>query len=82
MIAAAHDLLERERELTALEAAIDDAGAGNGSMVVIAGPAGGGVFRIGLPATSGAEYERLVGLIAAQPFVDTVLPGRKPDDGG
>lgn len=66
------------------EAAIGEINAflsGHGA-VVIAGPAAGGVFRIGLPAASGAEYERLVGLIAAQPFVDTVLPGRKPDDGG
>jgi len=66
------------------EAAIGDINeflSGNGA-VVISGPAAGGVFRIAIPASTPAEYDRLVGLIAAQPFAETVLPGRKPDDGG
>ena len=50
--------------------------------VVIAGPAAGGVFKIGIPAKTVADYDRIVGLIAAQPFADTVVPGRKPSDGG
>ncbi len=55
---------------------------GETGAVVIAGPAAGGVFKIGIPADSEAEYDRIVGLIAAQPFAETVLAGRKPDDGG
>jgi hypothetical protein len=55
--------------------------SGNGAEV-ISGPAAGGVFRIAIPATTQAEYDRLVGLIAAQPFAETVLPGRKPENGG
>jgi hypothetical protein len=42
----------------------------------------GGMFRIALPAKTVADYDKLVGLIAAQPFTDTVIPGRKPADGG
>lgn len=49
---------------------------------IISGPAAGGVFKIGVPAETTADYDRIVGLIAAQPFADTVLPGRKPDNGG
>lgn len=66
------------------DAAIGDIAAfldGNGA-VIISGPTAGGVFRIGIPAGSAAEYDRLVGLIAAQPFVETVVTGRKPEDGG
>ena len=55
--------------------------AGQGA-VVISGPAAGGVFKIGVPAETAADYDRIVGLIAAQPFADTVLTGRKPDNGG
>ena len=29
-----------------------------------------------------ADYDRLVGLIAAQTFAESVIPGRKPADGG
>ncbi len=55
--------------------------AGNGA-TVLAGPAAGGVFKIGIFATTVADYDRLVGLIAAQPFAETVAPGRKPDNEG
>ena len=49
---------------------------------VISGPAAGGVFKVGIPAETTADYDRIVGLIAAQPFAETVLAGRKPDNGG
>jgi anti-sigma-K factor RskA len=52
------------------------------SAVILSGPAAGGVFKIGIPAETVADYDRIVGLIAAQPFAESVLPGRKPDDGG
>lgn len=48
---------------------------------IVSGPAAGGVFKIGIPAETAADYDRIVGHIAAQPFADTVLPGRKPDGG-
>ena len=50
--------------------------------VVIAGPAAGGVFKIGIRAVTVADYDRIFGLIAAQPFTETAVPGRKPSDGG
>jgi anti-sigma-K factor RskA len=50
--------------------------------VILAGPAAGGVFKIGIPAKTAADYERIVGLIAAQPFAETVSAGRKPANGG
>jgi anti-sigma-K factor RskA len=49
---------------------------------IVSGPAAGGVFKIGVPAETTADYDRIVGLIAAQPFADTVLTGRKPENGG
>ena len=55
--------------------------ADNGA-TVLAGPAAGGVFKIGIGAKTAADYDRIVGLIAAQPFAETVAPGRKPADGG
>ena len=51
---------------------------GDNGATVLAGPASGGVFKIGVPAENAADYDRLVGLIAAQPFAQTVLPGKKP----
>ena len=60
-----------------IAAFLDDNGA-----TVLAGPAAGGVFKVGVPAATVADYERIVGLIAAQPFAETVVPGRKPADGG
>ncbi len=50
--------------------------------VILSGPAAGGVFKIGIPAKTVADYDRIVGLIAAQPFADTVMAGRKPANGG
>lgn len=49
---------------------------------IAGGPTASGVFRIAIPAKTGADYTKLVGLIAAQPFAETVLEGRKPVDGG
>ena len=40
------------------------------------------VFKIGIGAKQAADYDRIVGLIAALPFAETVAPGRKPADGG
>ena len=55
--------------------------SGQGAALV-SGPAPGGMFKIGIPVKTAADYDRIVGLIAAQPFADTVLTGRKPDNGG
>lgn len=55
--------------------------AGQG-ITVLSGPAPGGVFKLGIPAKTVADYDRVVGLIAAQPFAETVLTGRKPANGG
>ena len=49
---------------------------------IVSGPAAGGVFKVGIPAETTADYDRIVGLIAAQPFADSVLAGRKPGNGG
>jgi hypothetical protein len=49
--------------------------------VVISGPSAGGVFRLAIPVKTVAEYERVFGLIAAQPFVEKAMVGRKPKDG-
>lgn len=51
--------------------------AGN-KVAIIGGPNGDGLFRLGIPAETVADYDRLLGLIAAQPFAETVLQGRKP----
>jgi anti-sigma-K factor RskA len=50
--------------------------------VIVAGPLPGNMFRIALPVKTVADYDKLVGLIAAQPFTDSAIPGRKPVDGG
>ncbi|ESZ00500.1 anti-sigma factor [Mesorhizobium australicum] len=49
---------------------------------IIGGPTADGVFRLAIPATTAADYERARSLIAAQPFAETVIEGRKPVDGG
>lgn len=53
--------------------------AANGAAIV-GGPTATGVFRIAVPGETGAEYDRVVALIATQPFVDSVTPGRRPAD--
>jgi hypothetical protein len=49
---------------------------------IAGGPTADGVFRIAVPAKTGADYKKLLGLIAAQPFADAVIEGRKPASGG
>jgi len=49
---------------------------------IVSGPAPGGIFKIGIPAKTDADYDRIVGLIAAQPFADSVTTGRRPENGG
>ncbi|UVK39255.1 anti-sigma factor [Mesorhizobium sp. AR10] len=49
---------------------------------IAGGPTADGVFRLGMPAKTAADYEKLLGLIAAQPFTEAVVEGRKPVDGG
>lgn len=66
-----------EARIADISASLDENDA-----TVLAGPATGGVFKIGIPAKTVADYDRIVGLIAAQPFADSVVPGRKPKDGG
>jgi len=55
---------------------------GNNGMKVIGGPTADGVFRLGIPAANTADYAKQLSLIAAQPFSETVIEGRKPVDGG
>lgn len=49
---------------------------------IAGGPTADGVFRLGIPATTADDYEKALGLIAAQPFADAVIEGRKPAGGG
>ncbi|MER9891028.1 anti-sigma factor [Mesorhizobium sp. M0119] len=49
---------------------------------IAGGPIPDGVFRLGVPAKTAADYQKLLGLIAAQPFTEAALEGRKPADGG
>lgn len=51
---------------------------GDNGAAIIDGPTASGVFRIAIPAETVADYDRIVGLIAAAPFADTVTAGRKP----
>lgn len=55
---------------------------GSNGLKIIGGPTADGVFRLGIPAANAADYTKQIGLIAAQPFTDTVIEGRKPVDGG
>ncbi|MDR7031400.1 anti-sigma factor [Mesorhizobium sp. BE184] len=54
---------------------------GNNGLKIASGPTVDGIFRIAIATTTGAEYDRLFALIAAQPFTETALGGRKPVDG-
>ncbi|AZN97507.1 anti-sigma factor [Mesorhizobium sp. M9A.F.Ca.ET.002.03.1.2] len=55
---------------------------GENQIKIAGGPTADGVFRLGIPATTAADYEKVLGLIAAQPFAEAVVEGRKPGDGG
>lgn len=51
-------------------------------LTIAGGPTADGVFRLGVPAKTAADYQKLLGLIAVQPFTEAALEGRKPADGG
>ncbi|RWE69079.1 anti-sigma factor [Mesorhizobium sp.] len=55
---------------------------GEHQLKIAGGPTADGVFRLGIPATTAADYEKVLGLVAAQPFAEAVVEGRKPVDGG
>lgn len=55
---------------------------GENQLKIAGGPTAEGVFRLGIPAATAADYERMLGLIAVQPFAEAVVEGRKPVDGG
>ncbi|CDX53972.1 conserved hypothetical protein [Mesorhizobium plurifarium] len=55
---------------------------GQNGLKIAGGPTADGVFHLTVPASTAADYDRLVGLVAAQPFADAVVQGRKPADGG
>ncbi|TGS10425.1 anti-sigma factor [Mesorhizobium sp. M2E.F.Ca.ET.209.01.1.1] len=55
---------------------------GQNGLKIAGGPTADGVFHLTIPASTAADYDRLVGLVAAQPFADTVIQGRNPVDGG
>lgn len=48
---------------------------------IAGGPTAGGVFRIALPVKTVADYDRVLALIAAAPFVQSATAGRKPSNG-
>lgn len=66
------------------EAKMSDIAAflGQNGLKVAGGPTADGVFRIAIAAETAADYEKLVSLIAAQPFAEAVIEGRKPASGG
>ena len=66
------------------EAKMSDIAAflGQNGLKVAGGPTADGVFRIAIAAKTAADYEKLVSLIAAQPFAEAVIEGRKPGSGG
>lgn len=51
---------------------------GDNGASIIDGPTASGVFRVAIPAKTVADYDRILGLIAAAPFADTATAGRKP----
>lgn len=51
---------------------------GDNGASIIDGPTASGVFRIAIPAETVADYDRILGVIAAAPFADTATAGRKP----
>jgi anti-sigma factor RsiW len=51
-------------------------------VTIASGPTASGVYRLNIPATTAADYDRIVGLLASAPVTESVAPGRKPADGG
>lgn len=62
------------------EAKMSDIAAlfGDNGVTIIDGPTASGVFRVAIPAETVADYDRILGTIAAASFADTVTAGRKP----
>ncbi len=62
------------------EAKMSDIAAlfGDNGVTIIDGPTASGVFRVAIPAETVADYDRILGTIAASSFADTVTAGRKP----
>lgn len=62
------------------EAKMSDIAAlfGDSGVTIIDGPTASGVFRVAIPAETVADYDRILGTIAAASFADTVTAGRKP----
>ncbi|UCI07811.1 anti-sigma factor [Mesorhizobium sp. B1-1-8] len=54
---------------------------GQNGLKIAGGPTADGVFHVTVPASTAADYDKLVGLIATQPFAEAVMQGRKPVDG-
>jgi DNA-binding CsgD family transcriptional regulator len=67
-------LLERESELARLDAALDEACAGSGGIVVVEGPAGVGKSRLLLAARQGAAQRNLAVLSARGTELEQDLP--------
>jgi anti-sigma-K factor RskA len=65
-----------EARMADIAAFLQDNGA-----TIVSGPAAGGVFRIAISAETAADYDRIVALVAAQPFAQSVTPGRRPAEG-
>jgi anti-sigma-K factor RskA len=51
------------------------------SASIVSGPTAGGVFRVAIATKTAAEYDRIVQLIADQPFADKVSQGKRPANG-
>lgn len=62
-----------DAKMSDIAALLGDTGAS-----IVDGPTASGVFRIAIPAETVADYDRILGLIAAAPFADTATAGRKP----
>jgi DNA-binding CsgD family transcriptional regulator/tetratricopeptide (TPR) repeat protein len=69
------ELLERERELVALHAAIDAARRGDGAVVLIEGPAGVGKTRLVHAAAAAAHETGMLTLTAVAHELDRDVPG-------
>ncbi|WP_018425862.1 hypothetical protein [Hoeflea sp. 108] len=62
-----------DARMSEIAALLGDEGAS-----IIDGPTVSGVFRVAIKAETVADYDRILGVIAASPVADTVTAGRKP----
>ncbi|TGR95637.1 anti-sigma factor, partial [Mesorhizobium sp. M2E.F.Ca.ET.209.01.1.1] len=46
---------------------------GQNGLKIAGGPTADGVFHLTIPASTAADYDKIVGLVAAQPFADAVI---------